>query len=802
MRIIRKFGYLISFWLLFFNIQAANIEADTAFVDRFTSDAIGKAIALNPDSLLKEAQLTLSTFEKDEYPEKQLVLLGILTTLNYNKEDIAESNRYLNEMLDRYGRISSKKEKIIGAGHLVITYCNTNKLKEALIYYNLFYPSILDYNQLSWFHSVNNTIAGKLNQNRRSREAIPLLKQCIQELDSTKNKNWLANDLNSLGLCYWNTGDNDKALSIFKKTYQLFEQENDSVGLMHVTNNIGNVLTDLGELDQALEFHKESKHFAEQLYNKWSIVTSYINIGVVNGRKYNEFISDTTKYSREDAVNVASKALDYYLKGMQIAHDFQQYDNEILCLNNAGAVLLDMSSFVGKSPNYKLTQDFGIPWNSNMLLDSAESLILRSKELIDKYQIHYSTGYVIYNMACIEMERGNFKSAIEQFEKLADFALERDETNLYYTANANIATCYEALGNYSEALKHQKIVSAYKDTLFQADKRTEIGKLQAEIEYEKELSENRRAKAIAEKEKETRNIIIVLIGILTTLIVVFAAFLAKRLKITRKQNEIIHDQKQLVDQKNKMITNSISYARRIQQAILPGEKLFEGIAGISGYIYYQPKDIVSGDFYWTYALPDNKGVLFCLADCTGHGVPGAFMSMLGSTMLDQIVMQNKEFAPNKILDELNRMIIEKLSKNNDNKDGMDIVVGNINFQNKVLSYSGAINSIFIVRDGKSEELKTDKVWIGHENFKQHQFSVQEFNLEDGDMIYSASDGFQDQSGGEKGKKYYKKRFVQYLVTISNQSLEEQAKSLSTEFNQWLGDGEQKDDVCVMGLKVQ
>lgn len=220
---------------------------------------------------------------------------------------------------------------------------------------------------------------------------------------------------------------------------------------------------------------------------------------------------------------------------------------------------------------------------------------------------------------------------------------------------------------------------------------------------------------------------------------------------------------------------------------------------LESFVYYNPKDIVSGDFYWSHQIKDS--CFFCVADCTGHGVPGAFMSMLGTTMLDQIVKQENETNTGEILSKLNNRIIEKLNTNHDNKDGMDIIVCSINTKTLELNFSGAINSIFYLSNNKLSELKTDSAYIGDINYINYRFKVYNQQLCPGDSLYLSTDGYRDQKGGEKNTKYFKKRFKELLQNIHPLPVKEQKECLSKEFARWKGYNEQIDDVCVLGINI-
>ena len=256
----------------------------------------------------------------------------------------------------------------------------------------------------------------------------------------------------------------------------------------------------------------------------------------------------------------------------------------------------------------------------------------------------------------------------------------------------------------------------------------------------------------------------------------------------------------LLDKKNKQITDSINYAKRIQLAILPPKNVLDEYLNDS-FILFKPKDIVSGDFYWVGR--NNGSTLFATVDCTGHGVPGAFMSMIGNTLLNQIVHENNITKPSEILKNLHEGVMTALnqgSKEGYSGDGMDIAICNWNIEANTLEYAGAHNPLYHVRNGKITEIKGDRLFIGgplsKSIFKNHSV-----DLEKGDVIYLFSDGYADQRGGPEGKKFYYEPFKQVLLDIQGKSMEEQKTHLDQTISRWMGNYDQIDDILIMGVKV-
>ena len=265
-----------------------------------------------------------------------------------------------------------------------------------------------------------------------------------------------------------------------------------------------------------------------------------------------------------------------------------------------------------------------------------------------------------------------------------------------------------------------------------------------------------------------------------------------------EQKSYVENQRDRIALQNKEITDSIQYARHIQQAVLPGKQALEKTLP-HHFILFKPRDIVSGDFYWVEQKHDR--IIVCASDCTGHGVPGAFMSLLGLTFLNEIVNKDEILKASEILNRLRTYIINAMShKDSQARDGMDVSLIVIDRQLNMLEYAGAYNPLVIVRNGEIIEYKADKMPIGKHVGEEGSFTNHKILLQDQDMVYLFSDGFSDQFGGEKGSKYKAKPFKRLLQRISTEAMGKQEEILELELKRWMGDTEQLDDILVMGIR--
>ncbi len=268
-----------------------------------------------------------------------------------------------------------------------------------------------------------------------------------------------------------------------------------------------------------------------------------------------------------------------------------------------------------------------------------------------------------------------------------------------------------------------------------------------------------------------------------------------------RQKEEVERQSRKVVELYKNVTDSIRYAKRLQESILPPDKRIREMLPDS-FVYYRPKDIVSGDFYWFEKVRDK--VVFAAVDCTGHGVPGAFMSLIGHNGLNQAVKERGRTVPSEVLKDLNTIAYEALHKDREQflvRDGMDMALCSYDPASRVLHYAGANCPLYLVRQQELIQYPPDKNAIGSFDLNGQGFTDHRIDLEPGDMVYLFSDGYADQFGGPKGKKFLYRRFRSLLLEISREPLERQRSLLQEEFNKWRGGHEQVDDILVIGMRA-
>lgn len=304
-------------------------------------------------------------------------------------------------------------------------------------------------------------------------------------------------------------------------------------------------------------------------------------------------------------------------------------------------------------------------------------------------------------------------------------------------------------------------------------------------------------------------------GLLVGSVAIFSILLIRmRYSLTKKEiiaRFALQKSKMELEEKNNEIVDSINYAKRIQDALIPPKSVLQKILPNS-FVLFKPKDIVSGDFYWATDLntttntekDKDKLVLFSVADCTGHGVPGAFMSIIGLKIFNQSVQQKNVNSPAEALDYLHTEVYNAVNKHTEGdeviRDGMDAALCAINFNTNILHFAGANNPLYIIRNKELTEIKADKKAIGS-YLTDSKYTNHEFQLQKNDMIYIFTDGYADQFGGPKGKKFKYSQFKEILVEISEMEIEVQNQKLNKTFENWRGELEQLDDVCIIGVRI-
>ena len=604
-------------------------------------------------------------------------------------------------------------------------------------------------------------------------KALEYYHKSLKIREKINDKSGIAMSLNNIGTIYDNQGDVTKALEYYHKSLKIREKINDKSGIAIGLNNIGFVYDNQGELSTALEYYQKSLKIKEEMGDKNGIATSFNNIAAIF-------------YKKKDV----SKAIEYFQKSLEVREEIGDKKGIAICLNNIGGM-------------YKNQEDI-----SKAIEYFQKSLEVR-EEIGDKQGI----AICLNNIGGIYKNQKELFKALDYANKSLAIAQEIGYPENIRDAAELLSQIYEQQGKNKEALEMYKLHITMRDSIKNEETQKTVLKQQAKYEYEKQKTiddkEHEKQLAIEHQSKEKQQILAYATTAGLGFVGIFLIFVFNRLKVTRKQKDIIELAHTELEVKNKEITDSIQYAKRIQSAILPSEKVVKEYLRDS-FILYKPKDIVAGDFYWLETIktgdhhPSNfpQGenlVLFAAADCTGHGVPGAMVSVVCNNGLNRSVREHGLIEPGKILDKTREIVVQEFEKSEEEvKDGMDIALCSL--EGNTLKYAGAHNPLWLIRKGELIENKADKQPIGKfEN--QQPYTTHTIELQKGDTIYIFSDGYADQFGGEQGKKMKTTNFKKLLLSIQGDSMDKQKELIDKAFENWKGNLEQLDDVCVIGVKI-
>ncbi|MBI2968345.1 MAG: SpoIIE family protein phosphatase [Bacteroidetes bacterium] len=638
------------------------------------------------------------------------------------------------------------------------------------------------------------------------------------------NKEWaLAHQ--SMAVCYYIKGEHPPALDYFFKAISLFEDlckinpgdKGLFIDLARTYANAGNIFGREKNNEKSLEFFfKALSLFDKAAPMGTDVANTYINIGNI----YKEM----SKNGNEG--ELISKAMDYYFKALKIAEKIHDNRRIASCYTNIGTL-------------YALI-------NNHLL---TVSYLKKALELHKKTGNNWGVAYTLLSLGQEYVDINKPDSALEVLYQAAAMAREmgaKKETAHIYEiiAYADTAMAINSLSSsawWQKAFRNFHLFKKLNDSILNEENLKSLAKAEAKFEYDKKLTEQKagqeKERLLAEEEARRKNIILISTVIILLLAVIFSFYLYTRFRIISKQKNIIQNQnsvleqanreitgqKQLIQEKNKDITDSIHYASRIQRVILPSEEEFSALLPDS-FIFYRPRDIVSGDFYWIAKIENGKtgqeenekkenipfslhpafssSVILACCDCTGHGVPGALMSMVANDQLTHIVRESPDTTPARILEELDARIrrILHTDESGDVKDGLDISLVKFN-PGGVLSFSGANLPLFLLHNGELSEYKPARSGIGGIRHRNMEFLCQNISLQAGDRIYLLTDGLFDQFGGEENKKFSKRNFRELLLSMQNIPVSRQHEKLRDTFENWKGSGEQTDDVTVIGIRI-
>ena len=693
-------------------------------------------------------------------------------------------------------------------------------------------------------------------------DAIEQYEKALKIRKTLDDKQSYANLLTNIGDAYKNLLEYEKALSFLNKALQIHKENNDNPSIAYTLNGIGNFYFQLKIYDKAQEFYTKALLIRNELGNKNDIAASTFNIATVhrdigNYKEALKYYKMALHLRKQTGVKEAEALTLTAIGG--VYKNKKQYSFAIQNYELALAMHQKMGSTLNIANAY---ERIGIAYKDTCVYDKAEYYYKKALENFEKinnlssiariynylgnlykekqnfnYSLSYykksltifdstknlsGMAYTTYNIGDLYQKSSQLNNAITYFEKAKHIAEKCNEYNLIETTSLTLYSIFKEKHDYAKALTYYEDYTAIRDTIAHHKNLQRIAELEFEssIKYLEQVNENQKLKLQKEKSKQFQITVYLIIALLILIgIVVFSVLLYKQFTQKKKAFNLLSEKSDelkdayeeleninsVLHEKNEKITDSLSYAKRIQKTILPQDSAIEKIFP-HHFIFYVPKEIVSGDFYWF--AEHEEFAFFAVVDCTGHGVPGAFMSMVGNTLLNQIVNEQHILQPSQILQKLDAEIIKTLrqyDERTNQEDGMEISLLRLEKSTKKILFSGAGHKLIIVKNKELECIQTTHFSIGgmHEIKQDYNitFTEIELQLEPNSTIYMYTDGFIDQFGYEFDERYNSGRFQKLISEIQHFDINEQYVQLSKTFDDWKGTNTQTDDVLVVGIKV-
>jgi serine phosphatase RsbU (regulator of sigma subunit) len=567
--------------------------------------------------------------------------------------------------------------------------------------------------------------------------------------EKSGDKTNIALNYDNIGNVYDGEENYTKALEFYSKGLDINREIGNKRGIATDMGNISTVYYVQHNYTRALEFNLKALSLFKEVHDERGIALAYNSLGNI----YAKFLKIAIENRNAGTDSLGKKALDYYNIALSISREIGEEEGTAVNMYGIGSVLT-------MQKKYSQAKTF---------LDTA---LLMSKDMGDKESVRDEYSYI----AVLDSATGNFKQGLEDFKK---YVVYRD--SLVNEANTKKTVQEQMNYEFEQKQAAQKAEQDKKDAIAEQDRN---------------------------KQKVIRNSFIAGFALMLALaFFIFHGYVQKQkanIVITQQKEEVekqkvlVEQQKGLVEQKNKDILDSILYAKRLQDAILPPMSLIKQYLPES-FVLYKPKDIVAGDFYWMEKT--GSTILIAAADCTGHGVPGALVSVVCSNALNRTVKEFGITEPGKILDKVRELVLETFERSEDNvQDGMDISLCCINTKTNDVQWSGANNSLWYIQKGEMKELAPDKQPIG-KYYNAKAFNTHKLGLQKGDTLYLFTDGYADQFGGEKGKKFKYRQLQQFVMDNTKSSMEEQKAILESKLEGWKGNLEQVDDILVIGIRI-
>jgi serine phosphatase RsbU (regulator of sigma subunit)/tetratricopeptide (TPR) repeat protein len=622
--------------------------------------------------------------------------------------------------------------------------------------------------------------------------------EALKMSEKLEYRKGIADAYKYIGMGYYFLGKYFETINYWQQALNSFESINDKVGVSNILSNLGALYANQGDDVKALDFHLRSLKAAEESKNTFRIATSMINIGLI-------YLNNPKTHDLSLKYNLSAlplcEALEYNdgigtacVNIGEIYFHKKAYDTALFYFEKSLSAF--RKSNAGNAP-YTLT-NIGKVYTKSGDFKKAIEVQKEGYEIAKQLGAKLEMTATLLGLAETYSAAGDIKSAIKTYIEASETAKEIGAKKELKQAYEGLSASYSKMSDFPNAFKYQSLLTDIKDTLYVAANNNKIQFLQLNYELDKKETQISLQNLVINKQKQTQRTIIT--GFIIAILITLQTYRNYRRKV--RTNELLAKQKNEIEIINKNLTDSINYAERIQSAMFPSkeilsEDLFEY------FILFKPLDIVSGDFYWF--KKNHNSIYIAAADCTGHGVPGAFMSILGLTFLNELVHNAVALNASDVLTKLREHVIKTLHQtNNDSgtRDGMEMALFRLDLDANKLQFSGARRPLYLVREDQVIELAGDKVPLGIYDEGNDSFTNKEMEFKKDDIVYVFSDGYVDQLGGPDRKTFKTKKFKDMLFNNRHLSMNEQKDLLDTTLEEWKGNIEQIDDILVIGIKFK
>ncbi|MBN2891101.1 MAG: tetratricopeptide repeat protein [Bacteroidales bacterium] len=802
---------------IFFTIISLNLFSQNEKIDKILAKG-EEASYYDLDSSLMFFNEALDISIETKNKEYEAISLGQIGRIYYYMNEVAEATNYFQQSLDIALEIEDYLQAAKMCNNLGLMNLYTQEYDKAYDFFKKQLTFSTEANDSTWISdSYNNFGSYFLNQDLLD-SAINNYEIGLKIAEQIDYKGNIATINSNLAIVYHTKGNLPLALKYNLDAARIFQETGDLHNYAITASNIGAMYIDNNEFDKAKEYLLIAYNLKDSIViEDYYLQTTLINLGIVN----KEF-KDLDKAER------------FFLDALDISIKNEDVKNQITVYLNL------ITLYIDKKDNQKALEYGNLALQLSEEIESEQLIASSYKKLGSVYNAMKNYTQAIY---CLKIA----------YQKSIDLGY------LTYILDVldELKFSYKSLNDYKSAFETDELIIVFQDSLTGIETQKQLSTLATIYETEKKEQEIEKQKLeITAKNLKIKqgNLIIFTVSAVLLLVIILIFVLFSSIKAKKKANRILKEQKIIIEEKNEElgqlieeistqkeeieaqrdlanaqkseIISSINYAKRIQNAVLPSTELMDKILP-EHFILFKPRNIVSGDFYWVKQI--HNLTIVATADCTGHGVPGAFMSMLGSAFLNEIVTSKSLDTTGKILNELRNRVKKSLKQkgeNEDQKDGMDMALYAIDTETNELQFSGAYNPLYIIRNIEFQAV--EEQFAGNKNIRlnnddkipnktlieikpdrqpisvhviEEPFTTKFFRLKKNDCLYTFSDGFSDQFGEKSSERIKSKAFKSLLLSISEKPLKEQNQFLNNYFENWRGLQEQTDDVLVIGVKI-